>query len=59
MDCLVAQNRMASPAPQVGDAGITVDIGQEVKSFVQANPIPSIGLALAVGYALYILFKNK
>jgi len=57
MECLVSQQAINANLPVIGDTGITLDIGQEIKSFIQANPIPSIGLALAGGYLLYTLFK--
>jgi len=44
----------------MGDTtGLQLDIGTEIKAFVQANPIPTIGLALAIGYGLYMLLKSK
>ena len=60
MDCLVCQNQIETPMQIMGDTtGLQLDIGTEIKAFVQANPIPTIGLALAIGYGLYMLLKSK
>lgn len=59
MDCLVPQQPMKVNGNTVGDTGITLDVGEEITAFVQANPIPTIGLAIAVGYIIYSLFKSK
>ncbi len=60
MDCLVSQHKIQPPAATLGDAStVTIDIAGEIKSFIQANPIPSIGIAVAVGYLIYSLIKGK
>lgn len=60
MNCLVKQDLEVYRPSTMGDVSpVSVDIGEEVKLFVQANPIPSIVVGVAVGYLIYLLFKSK
>jgi hypothetical protein len=60
MECLVKQDIEGMGCCQpMGDVGVTLDIGAEIKQLVQANPIPSIGIGLAIAYLLYSLLKGK
>ena len=45
---------------QVGDLGtVSIDLGQEIKDFVTANPLVTAGLVGLIGLAIYEIFKTK
>lgn len=60
MDCLVSQQRTPCNGQGVGTAGdVSVNIGTEISSFIQANPLPSIGIGVALIVLIYQLLKSK
>jgi len=47
------------PRPRVGEPGLlTIDVGQEIKEFVIANPVVTIGMVALLGVGIYQLFKK-
>jgi hypothetical protein len=60
MECLVCQNspEISGDKKGIGDTGgIQIDLAGEISSFVQANPIPSIGIGIALVIAIYSILK--
>lgn len=48
------------PSNNVGDLGtVSIDLGQEIKDFVTANPLVTAGLVGLIGLAIYEIFKTK
>lgn len=60
MECLVPLHMTHTCSCQhMGEVEVSIDVRQEIKDFIQANPLQAIGIAAALTYLLVTLIKSK